>query len=136
MTCRTARKLLGRELDGRLDAAEAAALATHLAACADCSAERRAWVATARALRAAGPTAVPAGLARCAYAAALQAPPQPFATWFVSVARPAALAGAVAAAIVWVAAGVPREVPAEARAQDAVELALQVWTAEVGADAP
>jgi anti-sigma factor RsiW len=47
MRCERSQRLLGRELDGRLEGREAARLAAHLAGCAPCAAARtslaRAW---------------------------------------------------------------------------------------------
>ncbi len=134
MSCRGVRRLFGARLDGRLDAAGRERLDAHLAACAACRAELARWERAARALRAAGPTAAPEGLAERAFRAALDAgarrAPSPLG-WFLPAAGRAALAGAVAAAAVWIgvlAAGAGR--PPDS-AQDPLEVAVQLWMSEV-----
>lgn len=141
MTCRGARALFGRDLDDRIGAVERIALAAHLAGCAACREERLSWEASAGALRASGPTRVPTGLAERSYAAAMRSasPPPSLAAWFVDAARPAALAGGVAALVVWLAAGLsPTPAPSstDAGAQDPMELAIHFWAGEVGSNAP
>jgi len=140
VSCRETRRLFTRRLDGRLGASERDALEAHLATCLGCRRELARWEAAARLLRARGPTPVPAGLAERAWHAALDPGRSPsLESWFVTTARRAALAGAVAALAVW--AGVlaartrsarPGEV--EAAAQDPIEVAVQLWTAGVGGD--
>jgi len=130
MSCRDVSRLFGAKLDGRLDAAGRAALEGHLAGCAACRAELARWEAAALALRASGPTPVPPGLAERAFRAAV-APRAP-AAWFVPAARRAVLAGALAAAAVW--AGVLADGAATRPAappQDPIEVAVQLWMAEV-----
>jgi anti-sigma factor RsiW len=141
MRCSAARKLFTRDLDGALFAAGKEALSRHLSQCAECRAERQRWESFSRALRASGPTAVPAELAARSWAAAVRARPAPsptLAAWFVAAARPAAFAGAAAALVVWlIAAGIaPRQLAAEPSTEDPMELALQLWTGEVAGDGP
>ncbi|HET8541301.1 MAG TPA: zf-HC2 domain-containing protein [Anaeromyxobacter sp.] len=133
MTCRDARTLFSARLDGRLGPDEARALDAHLAACAACRGELARWEAAAGALRAAGPTPVPPSLAERAFRAATRAErPAPVAG-FLPAGRKAALAGALAAAAVWIAAlatgAAPRPAPADA-GQDPIEVAVLLWTAE------
>lgn len=140
-SCRSARELFTRDLDGRVAADERDLLRTHLAQCTACRAERERWGSLSRALRAAGPTAVPVGLAARSLRAATRASAAPspsLASWFVTAARPAALAGALAALVMsLLAAGGPqREHPVEAGLQDPMELAMQIWTGEVAVDGP
>jgi anti-sigma factor RsiW len=140
ITCEAARTLFTRRLDDRLSSGEQSTLAEHLASCAACRAELARWKRAATALRASGPTPVPAGLAERAFRAALDAEPAPLAAWFVGAARRAALAGAVAAAAVWavaLATGSVPGAPARLTAEDPMELAvqLQLVTPET-ADAP
>jgi anti-sigma factor RsiW len=135
MRCREARRSFGARLDRRLAPAGRDALDAHLTACAGCRAELARWEATAGALRALGPTAVPAGLAERAFRAAVEAaprsPPSPFA-WFVPVAGRMAVAGAIAASAVWIAVLAtdpsPRAAGAAA-AQDPLEVAVLLWSA-------
>lgn len=134
MTCREARRSFGARLDRRLAPAGRDALDAHLAACAGCRAELARWESAADALRALGPTAVPAGLAERAFRAAVEAPrspPSPF-TWFVPVAGRLAVAGAIAASAVWIAvlatSPSPRAAGAAA-AQDPLEVAVLLWSA-------
>jgi anti-sigma factor RsiW len=141
MRCSAARKLFTRDLDGGVLAAGKEALSRHLSLCAECRAERQRWESFSRALRASGPTAVPADLAARSWSAAIRPRPAPspsLAAWFVAAARPAALAGAGAALVVWLlAAGVaPRQVAPEPSSEDPMELALQLWTGEVAGDGP
>jgi anti-sigma factor RsiW len=139
VSCREARRRLGARLDGRLGPGEREALEAHLAGCAGCRGELARWEASARALRAAGPTAVPPGLAARAFRAALAAPRPAPAPWFLPAARRAALAGALAAAAVWLAAlatgAAPRRPPSAEAGQDPIEVAVLLWTEEVGHDA-
>jgi anti-sigma factor RsiW len=136
MSCRDVRRLFTARLDGRLGPAGRERLEGHLEACPACRAELAGWEEAARALRAAGPTAVPEGLAERAFRAAIapRRTPAPGA-WFVPAARRAALAGALAAAAVWVGVlaggGAPR--PADA-VQDPLEVAVLLWMAEVPPD--
>lgn len=138
MRCGEARSLFTARLDERLAGEGRAALAAHLSACAGCSAELAAWERAARALRASGPTAVPAGLAERSWHAAMEAAPRPsLAAGFVGAGRRAVVAGALAAGAVWAAALVaaPREAPLAAAAQeDLLEVAVQLWAAEVPED--
>ena len=138
MTCDGARQLFSRHVDDRLAPPERGALASHLAACAACRAERARWGAVANALRSSGPTAIPAGLAARSWAAAVRSPPpSTLAAWFVSAARPAALAGVLAALLVWTLALVADQPRGAADATaDPLELAVHLWTGEVGGDAP
>jgi anti-sigma factor RsiW len=134
MRCREARRSFGPRLDRRLEPVGRDALEGHLAACAGCRAELARWEATAGALRALGPTPVPAGLAERAFRAAVEAPPQPQAlfAWFVPIAERTAVAGAIAAAAVWIAvlAAGPSPRPAGgSAAQDPFEIAVLLWTA-------
>lgn len=133
MTCGAAQELFGLDVDDRLEPVRRAALEQHLAGCAGCRAERERWVRTSRALRAGGPTPIPEDLpARC-WRAALRAEPRSpsLAAWFVAAARPAALAGAAAALLVWAVA--ERTAPAQSATEPAVtdpmELAVHLWTA-------
>jgi anti-sigma factor RsiW len=140
MTCKDARASLGRDLDGRIGAEERGGVAAHLAGCAACREERLRWEAAAGALRAGGPTRVPAGLAARSYAAAMRSADAPLslAAWFVDAARPTALAAAVAAVLVWAAASISPTTTAssaDAGAQDPMELAMHLWIGEAGADA-
>jgi anti-sigma factor RsiW len=141
MTCGAARRLFTRDLDGRLVAAERDAVARHLADCAACRAARARWVSFRGVLRASGPSPVPAGLAARSWHAAVRAAaaPAPSVTaWFVTAARPAAFAGALAALLMSLLAAVaaPRQAAPETALQDPMELAMQIWTAEVGGDVP
>lgn len=132
MSCRDARTLFSARLDGRLGVADGRALDAHLAGCAGCRAELARWEAAAGALRASGPTPVPPFLAERAFRAALASERAPGAG-FLPAARKVALAGAVAAAAVWIAAlatGTARH-PADS-AQDPMEVAVLLWTAEGG----
>jgi anti-sigma factor RsiW len=140
MTCGAARRLFDRDLDGRLSPPERSGLLSHLAGCPGCRAERERWEALATALRASGPTQVPAGLAQRSWNAAIRgaeaAPAPSLAAWFVAAARPAAAAGAAAALLAWLlAAGVAQPGRAELTAPDPLEVAMQLWVPEV-ADAP
>ncbi len=132
MSCRDARALLSARLDGRLGDGEAGALDAHLAGCAGCRLELARWEAAAHALRASGPTPVPPFLAERAFLAATRAKRVEGAP-FLPVARRVALAGAVAAAVVWAAAfatgAASRRAPADS-AQDPIEVAVLLWTAE------
>jgi len=132
MSCREARRLLSARLDGRLEAGEGAALEAHLAGCPACRRERARWEASAGALRAAGPTPVPPGLAERAFRAAMDGAPARDGG-FVAAARRVALAGAVAAAAVWLAAlatgAAPRRPASGDAAQDPIEVAVLLWTA-------
>jgi anti-sigma factor RsiW len=134
MTCRDATTWFSARIDGRLGADEARALDAHLAGCARCRRELATWEAAARALRAAGPTPVPPFLAERAFAAASRAERATAAAWFLPAARKVAIAGAVAAAGVWLAAFATG---AGARhgsdvTQDPMEVAMALWTAEGG----
>jgi anti-sigma factor RsiW len=133
MRCRHARTLFSARLDGRIGAEDARALDAHLARCAGCRRALSAWAAASAALRASGPTPVPPFLAERAFVAATRAGrPAPNGA-FLPAARKVALAGAVAAAAVWVAAlasGAGRA-PAES-GQDPIEVAVLLWTAEGG----
>lgn len=136
MSCRTMRDRLGASLDGRLGADERAELEAHLATCPRCRTALASWEAAARALRASGPTPVPPGLAERAWRAAV-APRETTEPGFefAFVARRALVAGAVAAVAIWIAAlasGAPTPAPA---AQDPLEVAVLLWTAEGDGDA-
>lgn len=134
MSCRDARRRFGARLDGRLGPAERDALERHLAGCPACRRELARWEAASRALRAAGPTAAPAGLAERAFRAAM-APRRTPSAWFLPAARRAALAGGLVAAAVWL--GVLAEGAAASpddAAPDLVEVAVQLWMAEVPSD--
>jgi anti-sigma factor RsiW len=146
--CTDARKAFTRRLDGRLTAAERAALDAHLSSCGGCRAGLARWEAAAIALRALGPTAAPAGLAERAYRAAMaggaRAEPVPLAASFVGAARRAVLGGAALAAAVWLGVLATGDAPASAPAptpasgaEDPMELALQLqlWAPEGGDDA-
>jgi anti-sigma factor RsiW len=137
MSCRTTPRLLSAALDGRLGAAERAALDAHLAACPGCRREGARWEAAARALRASGPTPLPPGLADRAWRAAMTAPARAAReAGFVLAARRALLAGALAAAAAWLAvladAGSLPAPGAAAGAQDPLEVAMLLWTGEAG----
>lgn len=136
MTCAEARRLFAARLDGRLGAAAREALESHLRACAACRAELAGWEASSRLLRTSGPTAVPAGLAERVTRAALAAEPAPpLASWFVAAGRRAALAGAIAAVAIWAGVLVARTTETRTYAtQDAIEVAVLLWTGEVGGD--
>jgi len=145
MRCADARGRFTRHLDDRLAPAERSELAEHLAGCAACAAELARWEAAAASLRARGPTPAPAGLADRAFRAAMQqadaAPP--LAASFIAAARRAVLAGAVAAAAVWLGLAATGAAPggapaAHVAAEDPMELALhvQLWAPEGGDDAP
>jgi anti-sigma factor RsiW len=131
MRCRDAHRSFGARLDRRLDAARRDALERHLAACAGCRAELARWEATARALRALGPTAIPAGLAERAFRAAVEAPAPPQApfAWFVPIAERTAIAGAIAAAAVWIGVLATGPSPRAAAPQDPLEVAVLLWAA-------
>jgi anti-sigma factor RsiW len=134
MSCREATTWFSARIDGRLGPDEARALEAHLAGCARCRRELATWEATARALRAAGPTPVPPFLAERAFRAATQAERAAPAAWFLPPARKVAIAGAVAAAAVWLAAfatGAGARHGADA-AEDPMEVAMVLWTAEGG----
>jgi anti-sigma factor RsiW len=133
MGCRDARTLFSGRLDGRLGPEGAAALDAHLAGCAACRRELARWEGAARALRASGPTAVPPLLAGRAFLAATRAARPAPGVWFLPAARTVALAGALAAAGVWLAAlatGTAARGPSRDPAQDPVEVAELLWTAE------
>jgi anti-sigma factor RsiW len=132
MSCRETSRLFGARLDGRLDPAGRARLEAHLAGCAACRGELDRWEDAARALRAVGPTRVPPGLAERAFRAAV-APRRAPAGWFVPAALRAALAGALAAAAVWAGVLAERAGTRPETPQDPIEVAVQLWTAEVPA---
>jgi anti-sigma factor RsiW len=139
MRCAGARGLFTARLDDHLSPEAAAALARHLDACPACAAELARWERAAGALRADGPTPVPPGLAERAWHAAMESrAPASLAAGFVGPARRAAVAGALAAGAVWAAAllAAPRaEAPLAAAPQDdLLEVAVQLWTAEVPDD--
>jgi anti-sigma factor RsiW len=135
MRCRKAESLLSRLLDERLEADEQLQLESHLAGCASCRAELDAWRSISERLRAEPAAAVPPFLAEKAWRAALAPRPAPsFAERFIAVCRPAALAGALAAAVLWLgpmlqsrsgSASAEEIVP-----RDAIELAQSVWIEE------
>jgi anti-sigma factor RsiW len=134
MSCGGARRLFSARLDGRIGPDEARALDAHLAGCAACGLELSRWESAARALRAAGPTPVPPGLAQRAFLAATR-PERRASGAFLPAARKVALAGAIAAAAVWVAAlatGAAARGAAAEPGQDPVEVAVLLWTAEGG----
>jgi anti-sigma factor RsiW len=138
MRCGEIHGLFTRRLDGRLDAAGLDALEAHLRACPACRAELAGWEASSRLLRAAGPTLVPAGLAERAFRAAIAAQPTPpLSSWFVAAGRRAAVAGAIAAVVIWVGVLFERtsRPRPEASAQDPIEVAVLLWAGEVGGDA-
>lgn len=137
MRCGEARGLFTRRLDGRLGPAEREALEAHLRSCAACRAELAGWEASARLLRARGPSAVPEGLAERAFRTALAArPAPPLASWFVAVGRRAAVAGAIAALAIWIGVLVARSSASPAyAAQEPIEVAVLLWTGEVAGDA-
>jgi anti-sigma factor RsiW len=134
MRCREARRRFGRRLDARLPDPERAALDGHVSGCAGCAAELARWEAAAAALRGLGPTPVPPHLAERAWHAAMEADAAPtLAAWFIGSAPRAALAGAVAAAAVWLGvAGTrgPERTDAVAAAQDPIDAAVAIWIAE------
>lgn len=139
MRCAGARRLFTRSIDQRLAAGERAALEAHLSRCAACGEELARWRAAVSVLHARGPTPVPDGLAERAWrAAGVAAPAPPLAAWFVGAARRAALAGAIASAVVWLAVLATGDAggraPAEASAYDPVEVALALWME--GGDVP
>jgi anti-sigma factor RsiW len=135
VSCRDARTLFSARLDGRIDPDEARALEAHLSGCAACRGLLARWEAATRALRASGPTPVPPFLAERAFHAAMRAERPAPGAWFLPAARKVALAGALAAAAVWVAAvatGAARgRAPADP-GQDPIEVAVLLWTAESG----
>ena len=133
MRCRDATRLFTARLDGRAGADDARALDAHLAGCAACRRALAGWEAAAAALRASGPTPVPPFLAERAFAAATRAGRRAPVAGFLPAARRVALAGAVAAAAVWVAALASGggHAPAEP-GQDPIEVAVLLWTAEGG----
>jgi anti-sigma factor RsiW len=133
VSCRDARALFSARLDGRLGPDDARALDAHLAGCAGCRRELARWEAVARALRAAGPAPVPPFLAERAFRAAIRGEGPAPGAWFLPAARKVALAGALAAAGIWVAAlatGAGRRAPDSA--QDPIEVAVLLWAAEGG----
>jgi anti-sigma factor RsiW len=138
MTCEEARRLFTPALDGRLGSEARAALDAHRASCRGCEAELGRWEAAQRALRARGPTPVPPGLAERAWHAAMESPRRPsLAAGFVVAARRAVVAGALAAGAAWGIALVatPTEGARPAAAgEDAFEVAVQLWAAEVPDD--
>ncbi len=134
MSCRETTGRLSARLDGRLGTDEARALDAHVAGCEACRREVARWEAASRALRSAGPTPVPAFLAEKAFRAAARAPRAAPGAWFLPAARRVAIAGAVAAAGVWLAAfatGAAARRSADAT-QDPMEVAMVLWTAEGG----
>jgi anti-sigma factor RsiW len=133
MSCRDVRRLFTARLDGRLGEAGRERLALHLAGCPGCRAELARWEAASRALRAAGPTPAPEGLAERAFRAAI-APRRAPAAWFLLAGRRAALAGALVAAAVWIGVLADRGAPRPDAAPDHVEVAVQLWMAEVPPD--
>jgi len=133
MGCRDARRLFSARIDGRLGSEGAAALDAHLAGCAGCRRKLARWEAAARALRASGPTVVPPFLAERALLAATRAARPAPRAWFLPAARKVALAGALAAAGVWLAAlatGAAARGPSRDPGQDPVEVAELLWTTE------
>ena len=141
MTCAGSRKLFSRRLDGRLAADEAVALDAHLAECARCRRELARWEEAARALRALGRARAPAGLAERAWHAAVDPERGPsLALWFVRAGRRAIVAGALAAAAVWIGVLATRTPGGQAAgaasvgAQDPIEVAVQLWAGEVGGE--
>jgi anti-sigma factor RsiW len=129
MTCREATRRFGALLDGRLDAAARERLDSHLAGCAACRAALARWEAAARALRSLGPTPAPTGLAARAFRAAVAPRPAP-APWFAPAARRAALAGALAAAAIWIGLLAERGGTPAAAPEDPIEVAVQLWMTE------
>lgn len=133
MRCREARRSFGARLDRRLGPAGQDALDLHLAGCGGCRAELARWEAAAGTLRALGPTAVPAGLAERAFRAAVLADARPAGplAWFVPIAERTAVAGALAAAAVWLAvlATAPSPPAGAVPAQDPLEVAVLLWSA-------
>jgi anti-sigma factor RsiW len=138
MTCPGARKLFQKHLDARLAAGEREVLEAHLAACRACAAELASWGAASKALRASGPTSAPRGLAARAWRAAMEERrPPSLAGAFVPVARRAALGAGILAVGVWLgvfATGSGRGEDVESSQGDPIEVAVQLWTAEAGAD--
>lgn len=94
MRCERSRRLIGLELDGRLDAGDAARLEAHLAGCEGCRAERAVLARTWERLG-----ALPAGPAAAEDWAAIQvrlaerAERRPWVRWPVPVRRGLAVAG-------------------------------------------
>jgi anti-sigma factor RsiW len=135
MSCRDARTLFTARLDGRLGPDGTRALDAHLAGCAACRLELSRWEEAALALRASGPSPVPPLLAERAFRAATRAGRPAPGAWFLPAARKVAIGGALAAAAIWIAAlatgAAPGRAPAET-AQDPVEVAVLLWTAEGG----
>jgi mycothiol system anti-sigma-R factor len=102
MECSEARRLIAAQIDGELDAADAAALAAHLETCAACArhlAEQQAWrgIIKSRAPRHAAPAALRSRLAAALDEADRPAPPaarRSTAGW-----RPFAMAASVVLAV-------------------------------------
>jgi len=111
MRCSGTKELMSRSLDGRLDKEGEATLSQHLAGCPGCAKELAVMRATSTTLRAIGRAEPPAGLARRAALAALNAQREGktvrATSWWSELVRfawPAATASAVAAAALLVVA--------------------------------
>lgn len=103
MRCERSRRLIGLELDGRLDAGDAVRLEAHLAACEGCRDERAVLARTWERLG-----ALPAGPAAAEDWAAIQArlsERRPWLRWPVPVRRGLALAGLAGLAAFGILAG-------------------------------
>ncbi|MFH1809974.1 MAG: anti-sigma factor [Pseudomonadota bacterium] len=101
MNCTESRKLLSALHDGELDQARRTQLEQHLAACADCLAERRSLQHLSGVLGRDFSTQVPEGAAERAFRAAMSAAPiaPSFLESLFPVAWPAALTTTLAAAV-------------------------------------
>lgn len=137
MSCDLVRARFSALLDERLAARDRELLEAHLSTCARCRAELGRWRGASQALRASGPTPVPAGLAERAWRAAIERGERTsLAAWFVGPARRALVAGALVAGAFWVAALVARPSPSTPPpVEDPIELAWQLWAEEAPGDA-
>ncbi len=87
MRCSKIERMLTPLLDGRLEAAEQTLVEQHLQGCAGCRATHALLLATHQTLAAAGPAAVPDGLAERAARAAFTTEPAETTDWFAQLVQ-------------------------------------------------
>lgn len=129
--CLGCRRWLDGIREANPDPDREAEVRAHLEGCADCRRYLAVRVVPARALRASGPTPVPADLADRAWRKAMAAPAPGFLDRFVPVAGRAALAAAAAALLLWGSVAALGSRPASSATvtpSDPLEVAVAVAT--------